>query len=72
MLPQLTPATDLGAAAVAGYADRAGVDVATFLKDRGPALTAEQAGAAITGLVTDSAQDQRAYLLTAAGLRELG
>jgi NAD(P)-dependent dehydrogenase (short-subunit alcohol dehydrogenase family) len=72
VLPQLTPATDLGAAAVASYAARAGVDVDTFLKDRGPTLTAEQAGAAITGLVSDSAQDQRAYLLTAAGLRELG
>jgi NAD(P)-dependent dehydrogenase (short-subunit alcohol dehydrogenase family) len=72
VLPQLTPATELGAAAVAGYAARAGMDVDSFLKDRGPALTAEQAGAAITGLVTDSAQDQRAYLLTAAGLRSLG
>jgi NAD(P)-dependent dehydrogenase (short-subunit alcohol dehydrogenase family) len=72
VLPQLTPATELGAAAVAGYAARAGVDVASYLKDRGPALTAEQAGAAVTGLVTDSAQDQRAYLLTAAGLRSLG
>ena len=72
VLPQLTPATELGAAAVAGYAARAGMDVASYLKDRGPALTAEQAGTAITGLVTDSAQDQRAYLLTAAGLRSLG
>jgi NAD(P)-dependent dehydrogenase (short-subunit alcohol dehydrogenase family) len=71
VLPQLTPATELGAAAVAAYAARAGQDVEDYLKDRGPALTAEQAGTAITGLITDPASDQRAYLLTAAGLRQL-
>ena len=38
VLPQLTPATDLGAAAVAGYAGRQGVDVATFLDGFGPVL----------------------------------
>ncbi len=71
VLPQLTPATGLGAAAVAAYAVRAGMDVEAFLKDRGPALTPEQAGAAITALIGDPGHDQRAYLLTAAGLRPL-
>jgi NAD(P)-dependent dehydrogenase (short-subunit alcohol dehydrogenase family) len=71
VLPQLTPATGLGAAAVAAYAARAGMDVEAFLKDRGPALTPEQAGAAITALIGDLGYDQRAYLLTAAGLRPL-
>jgi NAD(P)-dependent dehydrogenase (short-subunit alcohol dehydrogenase family) len=71
VLPQLTPATGLGAAAVAAYAARAGMDVEAFLKDRGPALTPEQAGAAITALIGDPSHDQRAYLLTAAGLRPL-
>ena len=71
VLPQLTPATGLGAAAVAAYAARAGMDVEAFLKDRGPALTPEQAGAAITALIGDPGNDQRAYLLTAAGLRPL-
>jgi NAD(P)-dependent dehydrogenase (short-subunit alcohol dehydrogenase family) len=71
VLPQLTPATGLGAAAVAAYAARAGMDVEAFLKDRGPALTPEQAGAAITALIGDQGHDQRAYLLTAAGLRPL-
>src|SRR5580704_5628727 len=71
VLPQLTPATGLGAAAVAAYAARAGMDVEAFLKDRGPALTPEQAGAAITALIGDPGHDQRAYLLTAAGLRPL-
>jgi NAD(P)-dependent dehydrogenase (short-subunit alcohol dehydrogenase family) len=71
VLPQLTPATGLGAAAVAAYAARAGMDVEAFLKDRGPALTPEQAGTAITALIGDPGHDQRAYLLTAAGLRPL-
>jgi NAD(P)-dependent dehydrogenase (short-subunit alcohol dehydrogenase family) len=71
VLPQLTPATGLGAAAVAAYAARAGMDTEAFLKDRGPALTPEQAGAAITALIGDPGHDQRAYVLTAAGLRPL-
>ena len=72
VLPQLTPATRLGFPAVAAYAARAGTNVEEYLKDRGPALTAEQAGESIAGLVTDGAgHDQRAYLLTAAGLRPL-
>lgn len=68
VLPQLTPATALGSAAVAGYAARQGVDVTTYLEEAGPTLTAEQAGDAITSLVTGSAHDDGAYLLTAAGL----
>jgi NAD(P)-dependent dehydrogenase (short-subunit alcohol dehydrogenase family) len=71
VLPQLTPATGLGAAAVAAYAARAGMDVEAYLKDRGPALTSEQAGASVAALIGDQAHDQRAYLLTAAGLRPL-
>lgn len=76
VLPQLTPATELGAAAVAAYSARAGMDVPTYLKDRGPALTPEQAGTAITGLIADSfisgpGHGQRAYLLTAGGLSPL-
>ncbi len=67
VLPQLTPATDLGVAAVAAYAARAGADVSTFLKDRGPALTAEQVGKAITELAGGTGRES-AYMLTAAGL----
>jgi NAD(P)-dependent dehydrogenase (short-subunit alcohol dehydrogenase family) len=72
VLPQLTPATDLGAAAVAGYAARQGVDVPTYLAAAGPVLTADQVGQAVLGLATDPGQDQDAYLLTAAGLRPAG
>jgi len=68
VLPQLTPATDLGAAAVAGYAARQGADIAAYLKDLGTALTPEQAGKAIAGLAAGPDRDQDAYLLTAAGL----
>jgi NAD(P)-dependent dehydrogenase (short-subunit alcohol dehydrogenase family) len=68
LLPALTPATELGAAAVAAYAARQGVDVATFLAGQGPVLTAEQAGQAVAELAADKSLDQDAYLLTAAGL----
>ena len=68
VLPQLTPATDLGAPAAAAYAARQGVDVATYLKALGPALTPEQAGQAIVDLASGPGRDQDAYVLTAAGL----
>jgi NAD(P)-dependent dehydrogenase (short-subunit alcohol dehydrogenase family) len=68
VLPQLTPATGLGSAAVAAYAARQGVTVADYLSAAGPALTTAQAGAAVTALLTDPGCDKDAYLLTAAGL----
>jgi NAD(P)-dependent dehydrogenase (short-subunit alcohol dehydrogenase family) len=68
VLPQLTPATDLGAPAVAAYAARQGVDLATYLDGLGPALTPEQAGEAVAGLAAGPGRDQGAYLLTGAGL----
>jgi NAD(P)-dependent dehydrogenase (short-subunit alcohol dehydrogenase family) len=69
VLPQLTPATALGAVFAAAYAARQGADAAT--PAGGPALTPEQAGQAITDLVTSPGPDQDAYLLTAGGLRPL-
>jgi NAD(P)-dependent dehydrogenase (short-subunit alcohol dehydrogenase family) len=71
LLPQLTPATDLGAAAVAAYAAREGMDVPDFLATRGPVLTPEQAGDAVLELAADQAFSPGAYLLTAAGVKEL-
>jgi NAD(P)-dependent dehydrogenase (short-subunit alcohol dehydrogenase family) len=68
VLPELTPATQLGQAAVAAYAAREGMDQATFLANRGPALTPDQAGKEIAGLVSDSTHGDGAYLLTAAGI----
>jgi NAD(P)-dependent dehydrogenase (short-subunit alcohol dehydrogenase family) len=71
VLPQLTPATDLGAPAVAAYAEWEGVDVETFLKRRGPVLTPEQAGKSVAELAIGQHREHNAYLLSAAGLAPL-
>jgi NAD(P)-dependent dehydrogenase (short-subunit alcohol dehydrogenase family) len=71
VLPDLTPATGLGADAVAAYAARQGVGEAAFLAARGPVLAAAQVGAAIAALAADPALDAPAYALTAAGLEPL-
>jgi NADP-dependent 3-hydroxy acid dehydrogenase YdfG len=68
VLPQLTPATALGAAAVAAYAAREGMGVDAYLARSGPALTPEQAGEAVLALAADTGHAAGAYLLTAAGL----
>lgn len=68
VLPQLTPATELGAAAVAAYAERQGMDMASYLDSLGPPVTPEHAGKAILDLVAPG-HDEGAYLLTSAGLR---
>jgi NAD(P)-dependent dehydrogenase (short-subunit alcohol dehydrogenase family) len=71
VLPQLTPATELGAAAVAAYAQRAGQDLASYTENMGPALTPEHAGKAVVDLIEAPAPGEgaEAYLLLAAGLR---
>jgi NAD(P)-dependent dehydrogenase (short-subunit alcohol dehydrogenase family) len=71
VLPDLTPDTSLGAAAVAAYAARQGVDTAAFLAARGPVLEAGRVGRAVTELATDPALDSAAYVLTADGLGPL-
>jgi len=68
VLPGLTPATELGAAAVAAYAQRQGIEVEAFLERRGATLTADQVGAAIRDLATDAGLDRAAYLVTPDGL----
>src|SRR5262249_6048505 len=68
VLPVLTPATQLGQGGVAAYAAREGVDVATFLANRGPALTPDQVGEKIVRLIIDPGHDEGACLLGAAGL----
>src|SRR5215472_16646615 len=50
VLPDLTPVTDLGAAAAASYAARQGVDLATFVEGRGATLSLEQVGRSIVEL----------------------
>lgn len=70
ILPQLTPATPLGADAVAAYAERQGVSVDAYLESFGPTLAAEQVGARVVELVAASAT-RGAYLLTAQALTPL-
>jgi len=72
VLPVLTPATELGAKAVAAYAERQGLDVDTFVESLGPALTPEQAGKSVLEIATNQRGDQRAYTLSSAGLSPLG
>jgi NAD(P)-dependent dehydrogenase (short-subunit alcohol dehydrogenase family) len=71
VLPQLTPATDLGAAAVSAYAERQGVDVDAFTAALAPVLTPEQAGKSILDVATTPHPDHRAYTLSASGLTPL-
>lgn len=68
ILPKLTPATDLGARAVAAYAARAGADVAAYTQSLGPAVTPEHAGKAVTDLLAGSVPEADSYLLTPGGL----
>jgi NAD(P)-dependent dehydrogenase (short-subunit alcohol dehydrogenase family) len=68
VLPGLTPATELGAHAVAAYAARQGMDVASFLERRGRTLTPREVGAAVLELATDAGLDRDAYLITPDGL----
>jgi len=74
LLPQITSATDLGAAGAAAYAEREGVDVETFLKRFEPLLTAELVGRAALELSAGDVADGNgslAYMLSGAGLREI-
>ena len=72
VLPTLTPATDLGAKAVAAYAERQGVDVDAFVASLPPALTAEQVGKSVLEIATGERRDHRAYTLSSAGLSPVG
>jgi len=75
VLPRLTPATDLGAKAVAAYAERQGVDVETFVQSTGPVLDAEQVGKSVleiaTAIASGNPPGDGAYLLAASGLSAL-
>jgi NADP-dependent 3-hydroxy acid dehydrogenase YdfG len=61
LLPNMTPAGGVGSVAVAGYSARLGVDRDTFVKGRGPVLTADQVAKAVVELAgnPDSAPEYR-------------
>ncbi len=70
LLPQLTPATGLGAGGVAGYAAREGVDEDTFVERLQPVLTPEQVAKAVTEVVADP-DSAAEYQVSGAGMRPI-
>ncbi|MFE7170750.1 SDR family oxidoreductase [Streptomyces sp. NPDC057616] len=71
LFPQLTPATALGSAGVAGYAARQGVDRDTFVAGLPPLLIPEQVAKAVTDLAADPGSAAE-YRISGAGLQPLG
>jgi hypothetical protein len=68
VLPQLTPATDLGAAGATAYAQRQGTTLATFTDALQPILTPEQVGRDVVSFLADASGPAHAeYLLTGRG-----
>lgn len=67
VLPQLTPATDLGRPYTAAYAQSAGISEAEFLERLGGTLTVDQVAEGISTLAADDSQTAAAYLLTTRG-----
>ena len=67
VLPQLTPATELGAGGVNAYAASAGLSVEAFLAQLGATLTTEQVAQHVLSIVTNPADDVLAYRLTPKG-----
>ena len=71
VLPKLTPATDLGAMAVAAYARRDGVDADEAAARLGPALTPDHVAKLVADLASSPDRPSGAYLLTPDGLKEV-
>ncbi len=73
VLPQLSPATELGLAAVRAYASRAGHTVEEHLQQMGEPLTPETAGRAVVDLLAIPPERLApAYRLSSSGLDSLG
>lgn len=72
LLPDLTDATGLGAAAVAGYARRLGIDVEEFRRRRGPQLAPEQVAHAVLDLARGKGRNGTAHSVTAEAFEQLG
>ena len=69
LLPQLSPATELGRPAVTAYARRAGMSEEAYMAQRGAPLTPERAGAAVVQVLTDpTLAAHPSFLLSSAGL----
>ena len=70
LLPQLTPATALGSAGVAGYAAREGADPATYAENFQPILTPAQVAKAVVDLAGDPGSAPE-YAVTGSGYRAI-
>jgi NAD(P)-dependent dehydrogenase (short-subunit alcohol dehydrogenase family) len=68
VLPKLTPATDLGAMAVAAYARREGIHIDEYVKQQGRPIEPEHVGRHLTDFASSTDQASGAYLLTSDGL----
>ena len=74
LLPQLTPATDVGAAGAAAYAAYEGLSIDAFVERFQPLLSAQQVGMAVVELSRDAAlggEHRLAYALSGAGCHEI-
>jgi NAD(P)-dependent dehydrogenase (short-subunit alcohol dehydrogenase family) len=72
VLPQLSPATELGRPAVTAYARRAGLSEEAYRGQMGTPLSPQLVGEAVVRLLIDPAlAAHQAYMLTAAGLAPL-
>jgi NAD(P)-dependent dehydrogenase (short-subunit alcohol dehydrogenase family) len=70
LLPQLSPATELGATGVAAYAEAQGVSPDVFAKNLEPILTPEIMGQLMVEVILESTDTtHRELLVTGAGLR---
>ncbi|MDG6106216.1 SDR family oxidoreductase [Dactylosporangium aurantiacum] len=67
LLPQLTPDTGFGLAAVASYARRRGADLTATIDGMRPYLTADQLADAVVALAGGGDQDAVSYTVSAAG-----
>ena len=67
VLPQLTPATSLGAGGVKAYAAEAGLTIDGFTSQLGPTLTTEQVAETVVSIVTAESYSTAAYALTTDG-----
>jgi NAD(P)-dependent dehydrogenase (short-subunit alcohol dehydrogenase family) len=71
VLPQITPATELGAPFVAAYARSSGLSQEAYLAQFGAILTPEEVARSIVDLAAADDLAAPAYLLTDSGLRPL-
>ncbi|HXA31660.1 MAG TPA: SDR family oxidoreductase [Acidimicrobiales bacterium] len=68
ILPQITPATQLGAPFVEAYAKYAGLSREAYLAQFGETLTPEQVAESVLDLIADDGYGAPSYVLTASGL----